>query len=131
MRRWFFATLAMSLLGLVAASCPKTQAAEPATSGGRNPDAPYEWIYSCPSGKGCAFTCPGAGSATHVTKLNIQLRRLQIANDNALALFYDYSTIEIPSGNGFSINTGLGALSCQVNGMKLDYFGPPTSHLQN
>jgi hypothetical protein len=132
MRRWSFATLAMGLVGLAAgASCPETQATEPATSGVRNADTSYEWIYSCPSSKGCAFTCPGAGLATHVTKLNIQLRRLEIGNESALALFYDYSTMEVPSGNGFSINTGLGTLSCQVNGMKLDYFGPPTSQLQN
>ena len=132
MRRWLFATLAISLFGISAgASHAETQAAELPTPGGTHAGGSLEWIYSCPSSKGCAFTCPGAGSATHVTKLNIQLRRLQIANDNALALFYDYSTIEIPSGNGFSINTGLGTLSCQVSGMKLDYFGPPTSQLQN
>ena len=122
---WLYATLAISVFGVAGG----TQAAEPVTPGPGDTD--LEWIYSCPSSKGCAFTCPGAGSATHVTKLNIQLRRLEIASDNALALFYDYSTIEIPSGNGFSINTGLGALSCQVNGMKLDYFGPPTSQLQD
>jgi len=62
MRRWLFAPLAMSLVELAAgASCPETGAAEPATSGGRNAGASYEWIYSCPSNKGCAFTCPGAG----------------------------------------------------------------------
>ena len=71
------------------------------------------------------------GVASHVTKLNIQLRRLRIDNENALALFYDYSPMEVPSGNGFSINTGLGTLSCQVNGMTLEYFGPPKSQLQN
>ena len=129
MRRWLFATLAMSLVGLAAASCPETQAAEPATSGGRNAGASYEWIYSCANGKGCAFTCPAGGQATHVTKLTVQLRRLEVGNESALALFYDYSTMEFPSGNGFSINTGLGTLSCQVNGMHLDYFGPPKSQL--
>jgi hypothetical protein len=132
MRRCLFATLAMSLFGLAAgASCPETQAAESATSGGRDADGSLEWIYSCPTSKGCAFTCPGTGVASHVTKLNIQLRRLRIDNESALALFYDYSTMEVPSGNGFSINTGLGTLSCQVNGMTLDYFGPPKSQLQN
>jgi len=126
MRRWLFAPLAMSFVG---ASCPGTQAAEPATPGGRNAGASYEWLYSCPSSKGCAFTCPGAGLATHVTKLTIQLRRLEVGNEAPLALFYDYSTMEVPYGNGFSINSGLGTLSCQVSGMKLDYFGPPKSQL--
>jgi hypothetical protein len=132
MRPWPFVVLAMSLVGVAAGdSCPKTQAAEPVASGGRNADASFEWIYSCPNGKGCAFNCAGAGLATHVTKLTIRLRRLEMGNENALALFYDYSTMEVPSGNGFSINTGLGTLSCQVNGMKLDYFGPPTTQLQD
>ena len=27
--------------------------------------------------------------------------------------------------NGFSISTGLNTLSCQVNGLTLDYSGPP------
>jgi hypothetical protein len=132
MRRWLFATLAMSLVGLAAgASRPETRAAELAVSGGRNADASFEWVYSCTNGKGCGFNCAGAGLATHVTKLTIQLRRLEIGDENTLALFYDYSTMEVPSGKGFSINTGLGTLSCQVNGMKLDYFGPPTTQLQN
>jgi hypothetical protein len=122
----------MSLFGLVSgASCRETLAAESATSGERGSDGSLEWIYSCPTSKGCAFTCPGTGVASHVTKLNIQLRRLRIDNEKALALFYDYSTMEIPLGNGFSINTGLGTLSCQVNGMTLEYFGPPKSQLQN
>jgi len=153
MRRCLFATLAMSVLGFAAASCPETQAAEPATSGGRNPDASYEWIYSCPSSKGCAFSCPtgavgataavgaattamgrvmgstgGTMAATHVTKLTIHLRRLRIDNQRTQAMFYDYSTIEVPSGSGFALNTGLGTLSCQVNGMTLDYFGPPKAY---
>ena len=65
----------------------------------------------------------------HFTKLTIQLRRLEVGNEAPLALFYDYSTMEVPYGNGFSINSGLGTLSCQVSGMKLDYFGPPKSQL--
>jgi hypothetical protein len=130
MRQWLFATLAISLVA--GASCPETRAAEPARGLDRQKaNASYEWIYSCTNGKGCAFTCPGAGLATHVTKLTIQLHQLEVGNQNALALFYDYSTMEVPSGNGFSVNTGLGTLSCQVNGMKLDYFGPPTTQLQD
>src|SRR5215831_2488524 len=132
MWRWLFATLAISLFGLSAgASHAETQTAELPTPGGPHAGGSLEWIYSCPTSKGCAFTCPGIGTAAHATKLTTNLRRLQIENESALALFYDYSTMEVPTGSGFSINTGLGTLSCQVNGMKLDYFGPPTSRLQN
>jgi len=35
--------------------------------------------------------------------------------------------MEIQRGNGFSIDTGLGTLACQVNGMMLLYSGPPKS----
>jgi hypothetical protein len=143
MRRWLYATLAIGFFGFAAG----TQAAEPVMPG--QADADLEWIYSCPSSKGCAFVCPtGAGgalarsygrlvttgggmAASHVTKLTIQLRRLFIDNNPAQAIFYDYSTKEVPWGSGFAINTGLGTLSCQVNGMKLDYFGPPKSRPKN
>jgi hypothetical protein len=40
-------------------------------------------------------------------------------------VFYDFSTVEIPHSSGFIIGVGLGALSCQVNGLTLDYAGPP------
>src|SRR5215475_4593351 len=99
MRRWLYPTLAISVFGLVTS----TQAAEPVTPGAPDTETSLEWIYSCPSSKGCAFSCPGAGAATHVTKLTIRLRRLRIDNEQALALFYDYSTMEFLSGNGFSI----------------------------
>jgi len=142
MSRWLYATRAIGVFSLAAG----TQAAEPVTSGPA--DADLEWIYSCPPKKqqrGCSFICPtGAGGslersygrlvttgggmgASHVTKLTIHLRRVQ---ENAQAIFYEYSTMEVPSGNGFAINTGLGTLSCQVSGMTLDYFGPPKSRSQ-
>jgi hypothetical protein len=147
MPRWLYATLAISVSGGAAV----LQAAEPATPGPAEAD--LEWIYSCPSSKGCAFSCPtGAGgataptgeatagramamtggtmAATHVTKLTIHLRRIRIDKEQAQAIFYDYSTMEVPSGSGFAINTGLGALSCQVNGMTFDYFGPPKTYGQ-
>ena len=41
-------------------------------------------------------------------------------------LFYTYATVEVPRGSGFSLDTGLGTLACQVSGMTLDYSGPPT-----
>jgi hypothetical protein len=137
MRRWSFATLA--LFGLAAAGA---QAAEP---GVPDADGSLEWIYTCPSSKGCTFSCPtgravaagtiaatgGALAAAHVTKLTINLRRLRIGSEQAVAMFYEYSTREFPLGSGFSINTGLGTLSCQVNGMTLDYFGPPKPKVQN
>jgi len=145
MPRWFYATLAISAFAVAAA----TQAAEPVAPGPGDPDT--EWIYSCASSR-CGFSCPtGAGGATaatgqatsatrremgrtggmmsamHVTKLTIHLRRVLLGNQQAQTLFYEYSTMAVPSGSGFAINTGLGTLSCQVSGMTLDYFGPPKS----
>jgi hypothetical protein len=145
MPRWFYATLAMRAFAVAAA----TQAAEPVAPGPGDPDT--EWIYSCASSR-CGFSCPtGAGgarpatgqattatrreigttggmmSAMHVTKLTIHLRRVLLGNQQAQALFYEYSTMEAPTGSGFAINTGLGTLSCQVSGMKLEYSGPPKS----
>jgi len=83
--------------------------------------------YSCPSNTACSFTCPGGisgGGADHVTKLTIYLGTMALGNDqNAPALFYDFSTRERPSSSGFSISTGLSTLSCQVNGLTLDYVG--------
>jgi len=88
-------------------------------------DITFQWTYSCPTSK-CAFSCPGAGRASHVTKLTIFMGRMRIGSDqNPFALFYEYSTKYIPRGNGFTIDTGLGTLACQVSGMKLDYSGPP------
>jgi len=83
--------------------------------------------YSCPSNTACSFTCPGGisgGGADHVPKLTIYLGTMALGNDqNAPALFYDFSTRERPSSSGFSISTGLSTLSCQVNGLTLDYVG--------
>ena len=82
--------------------------------------------YSCPSNTACSFICPGAvgGGADHVTKLTIYLGTMPLGNDqNAPALFYDFSTRERLNSSGFSISAGLSAFSCQVNGLKLDYVG--------
>ena len=85
----------------------------------------FQWDYSCPSGKDCSFICPGGG-ASHVTKLIIYLGAIPVgSNQDHPAVFYDFSTREISRANGFTISAGLGTLSCQVNGMSLDYSGPP------
>jgi hypothetical protein len=86
----------------------------------------YQWNYSCPSKKACGFSCPGAGTANHATKLDVYLGRLPVNTDqNVFILFYSYATRYVPRGNGFSVDSGLGTLACQVSGMTLDYFGPP------
>ena len=127
MRHFSKATLVniLALLGTFASPCWAQDKAEET----RDPagfSIAFEWNYSCPSSKGCAFNCPGAGGATHVTQLTIYLGKLRISeNEKAFALFYEFSTAEFPRGNGFAINTGLNTLSCQVNGMNLDYSGPP------
>ena len=82
--------------------------------------------YSCPSNTACSFICPGGvgGGADHVIKLTIYLGTMSLGNDqNAPALFYDFSTRERPNSSGFSISTGLSTLSCQLNGLTLDYVG--------
>ena len=43
-------------------------------------DITSQWIYSCPSSR-CAFSCPGAGGASHVTKLTIFMGRMRIGSD--------------------------------------------------
>ena len=90
--------------------------------------------YSCPSNTACSFICPGGvgGGADHVTRLTIYLGTMPLGNDqNAPALFYDFSTRERPNSSGFGISAGLSALSCQVNGLRLDYVGrPPSSKRQ-
>ena len=101
----------------------QASAREPMAAGPRYPagyEVTFEWDYSCL--KYCSFSCPGTGGASHVTKLTIYLGTLQ----NIPALLYNFSTTEIPTGNGFivSTDTALITLSCQINGMTLDYSGP-------
>ena len=85
----------------------------------------FQWDYSCINGRDCSFTCPGSGGASHVTKLIIYLGTIPVGSNEDTAVLYEFSTREIPRGNGFSISTGFSTLSCQVNGMELDYSGPP------
>jgi hypothetical protein len=88
----------------------------------------YEWQYSCNDGKACSFNCPGSGGASSVTKLTLQLGTIPLGGDQkAFGIFYKFSTLQIPRANGFSITTGISTLSCQVNGMDLDYSGPRKS----
>jgi hypothetical protein len=85
----------------------------------------FEWRYSCPNGRGCSFSCPRSGGGSNVTKLNIYLGAIPVGStEHAAGVFYEFSTMEIPHANGFSITTGISTLSCQVQGMNLDYSGP-------
>jgi hypothetical protein len=71
----------------------------------------FEWQYSCVNGRGCSFNCPGAGGAANVTKLAIHLQTIPLnGNQRAFGIFYEFSTMEIPRSNGFSITgTALGS----------------------
>lgn len=86
----------------------------------------FQWDYSSPSGTG-SFTCPDGG-ASHVTKLTIYLGTIPVGSRrDTPSLLYNFSTIEVSNGNGFIVSSGLSTLSCQVNGMTMDYSGPPKS----
>jgi hypothetical protein len=88
----------------------------------------FEWQYSCTGGKACSFSCPGSGGASNVTALTLQLGTIPLSgNQRAFGIFYKFSTVQIPRANGFSLTTGISTLSCQVNGMDLDYSGPRKS----
>jgi hypothetical protein len=107
---------------LVQASAQESKRAEENIPGAS--EVAFEWQYSCPSGKGCSFTCPGSGGASSVTKLTLQLGSIPVgANQRAFGVFYKFSTLQVPRANGFSLTTGISTLSCQVNGMDLDYYG--------
>jgi hypothetical protein len=85
----------------------------------------FQWDYSCPAGIGCSVACPG-GEVSHVIKLSLYLGTVLFdSGQNAPAVFYEMNTREYPHASGFSISPGLTTLSCQVNGMTLDYSGPP------
>jgi hypothetical protein len=85
----------------------------------------FEWRYSCPDGKGCSFSCPGSGGANNVTKLSMRLGSILAGRiEHSAGIFYEFSTMQIPRGNGFVLTTGISTLACQVQGMNLDYSGP-------
>ena len=121
--------LGILFAGLIINSSWAQNKDEPQTVGPPYPGASqitFQWDYSCPSGKDCSFTCMGTGGASHVTKLTIYLGTIPVgSNQNVPAVLYDFSTREIPRGNGFSVSTGINTLSCQVNGLTEDYTGPP------
>ena len=135
MARW----LSVAILATALSSSPLSVlwAQDKAKPGPPYPDGSeitFQWVYSCPAnrGGGCSFSCPGSGGAAHATKLTFYLGTVKLGRDkSALGLFYEFATKEVPNGNGFTINTGLGTLSCQVNGMILDYSGAPRTDLQN
>ncbi len=86
----------------------------------------FRWDYSCPSGAACSFVCPGeAGAVGHLVKLRLYFGTISIdGSQTAPALFYEYSTRELPRASGFSIGSSLSNLSCHVDNMALDYSGP-------
>ena len=85
----------------------------------------YQWNYSCPNAEECSFTC-GTGGASHVTKLAIYLGATPLGTDQKNAtLSYEFNTREGRRGSGFSVNTGISTLQCQVNGLTVDYSGRP------
>ena len=88
MRHFSKATLVniLALLGTFASPCWAQDKAEET----RDPagfSIAFEWNYSCPSSKGCAFNCPGAGGATHVTQLTIYLGKLRISENEKPSLY--------------------------------------------
>ena len=91
----------------------------------------FEWRYSCADGRNCSFQCPGTGGASHVTKLALHLGTIRLGTQDVGGIFYEFSTVEIPRANGFSLTTGISTLSCQVNGMNLDYSGPTNTPTAN
>lgn len=92
----------------------------------------FQWNYSCTRDRACTFRCPGGGGADHLIRLDIYLGTLPSNGDQRLpAIFYDFSSRDFLHGNGFSISTGIGMLSCQVSGMTLDYSGPPPKKSPN
>jgi hypothetical protein len=107
------------------ASAEELRAAAPEPGSPEESAVTFEWDYSCPNSSSCSFSCPGQGGASHVTKLTIRLGTLPVGMLKHIpALLYNYSTSEIENGNGFVISAGLGALSCQINGMTENYAGP-------
>jgi hypothetical protein len=134
--KWSRALILGTLL-FATLNSPRAQDAGASPAGKPNPPYPseseitFQWNYVCPTDKPCTFTCRGAGGgggSDHVTRLDIYLGTLPLSGDQqrAAAIFYDFASREFPHSAGFAISTGINSLSCQINGMNLDYSGPPT-----
>jgi hypothetical protein len=102
----------------------RMEAAQPDRTYPGGLETAFEWRYSCPGGMACSFDCAGAGGASNVTKLAIRLGTIPLRGQRAFGTFYEFSTREIPRGNGFALTTGISTLACHVQGMDLDYSGP-------
>jgi hypothetical protein len=131
-RALFLGTVLLATL-----NSPRAQDTGALPTGKPNPPYPgeseitFQWNYTCPSNRPCTFTCRGAGGgggSDHVTRLDIYLGTLPLSGDQqrAAAIFYDFASREFPHSAGFAVSTGINSLSCQINGMNLDYSGPPT-----
>ena len=125
---WRMLVLGTTFAALLANPLKAQDKMGPSASGPTYPsgsDITYQWDYSCPSGGECSFTC-GSGGASHVTKLGIYLGTMPVGADQKNStLFYEFTTRELRRGSGFSVNAGLSTLQCQVNGLTVDYSGPP------
>jgi hypothetical protein len=129
-RALFLGTLLFAGLFLSTSWAQKSWAqnkAEPTQTGPHFPFTKtiFQWDYSCLGGVACSFVCPG-GEGTQVIKLRLYLGTVSIDGSQTIpAVFYEFNSRQFPQGSGFSMSTGLAALSCQVSGMTLDYYGPP------
>jgi hypothetical protein len=124
----FCALVVVAPLLVGSMTSPRAQNEKSASAGPSYPsglEIAFEWQYSCPNGKGCSFSCPGSGGASNVTKLSMYLGAIPLhGTDHAAGVFYEFSTMQIPRANGFALTTGISTLSCQVQGMNLDFSGP-------
>jgi hypothetical protein len=84
----------------------------------------YQWSYTCRSSKPCSFSC---GATNNVRALTLFLGTIPVGDNRSNSvIFYFYSTAIVPHNDGFRISGGpASTLSCNVNGMTLDYSGPP------
>jgi hypothetical protein len=71
----------------------------------------------------CVFSCSGAGGAINVKQFTVYLGTIPVGSNQQSAIFCEFSTLELPRENGFSISAELIMLACQVNGVVLDYSG--------
>ena len=107
-------------------ACPSGVASGAAGAAGGSGAAGGPGAGGGPAAAGGLGAVGGFFGADHVTKLTIYLGTMPLGKGgDAPVLFYEFSTRERPNSSGFSINAGLSATSCQVNGLTLDYSGHP------